>query len=625
MKSEFHFRAVQLDLARQMETMGFIKQFTDIIAANGYNFLFLYLEGRVRTESFPYPEDNECYTPGQMREIVRYAASKGIETVPVISLHGHAELFLKHQELKEIAELRDGRNGRFWKNNKFDFCPSQELTYGFFEKYLKEICRIFPSKYFHIGLDEVWDIGYCDKCKVQAADFMGEQHLFLNNLLRVYKMLTGLGKRIMMWNDMFEYYRDILEEVPRDVIMVDWQYFTDVQFNRGHFANLKVEHILAEYDRLGFEYIIAPADYSSANVRTFTDYAKNFNPLGGLMTTWGKQTCFLYKSMPAIAYAGRLWSDKSGRTDEELFSDAMENLFGTRDEKLLTVLRYGTERKLDNEAPVSLSELLTLNFFGFDYEDFAALNMLKSDLQEGLAKVKKQIGKIIIKDMLDACFYNLFKYRSLKYAQTLFEPTRSSEKTGLEISKLYQELKVFGEERVLKWEKYRSGIEPCHIAKLYKEYLELIKSLPEQAENSGIMRVRFCLPDGFSAEHCNISLKYLGNWHSVFAGCCKGSKPEDALFTKIFPVPISIAPEAFRIELFGYGGLGLAFVEIFTDFGHYVPCEVISSAGEIIDMKHIPDNDCKWSFIGEKDTLKAFKNRKTAEEVHFIEYSLIKN
>ncbi|MHC4874451.1 MAG: family 20 glycosylhydrolase [Planctomycetota bacterium] len=179
MKSPYSFRGVQLDLARQIETVDFIKQFTDMAADNGYNILFLYLEGRVRTESFPYPADNECYTPEQMREVIEYAASKDIEVVPGISLHGHAESFLEYPELEECAELRDGVNGRFWSNRKLDFCPSQEATYEFFEKYLSEICDIFPAKYFHMGLDEVWDIGYCEKCSREAADFSGEQKLYL--------------------------------------------------------------------------------------------------------------------------------------------------------------------------------------------------------------------------------------------------------------------------------------------------------------------------------------------------------------------------------------------------------------------------------------------------------------
>ena len=60
---QWPFRGVQLDLARQMETVEYIEGFLDLIAQWGLNTLVLYLEGRVRTASFPYPQAEESYTP----------------------------------------------------------------------------------------------------------------------------------------------------------------------------------------------------------------------------------------------------------------------------------------------------------------------------------------------------------------------------------------------------------------------------------------------------------------------------------------------------------------------------------------------------------------------------------
>ncbi len=54
-----------------------------------------------------------------------------------------------------------------------------------------------------------------------------------------------------------------------------------------------------------------------------------------------------------------------------------------------------------------------------------------------------------------------------------------------------------------------------------------------------------------------------------------------------------------------------------------VPSKLESTTGQVIDPAHVLDNDCKWSFIGEKNTNKAFRNRKFADEIHTVEYSLI--
>ena len=93
----FQFRGVQLDLARQMETLDFIYEFIDFIGKSGYNTLVLYLEGRIKTKSFPYPVAGEYYTPEEMKAVVSYASKKNIDVIPVVSVLGHAELFLKHK------------------------------------------------------------------------------------------------------------------------------------------------------------------------------------------------------------------------------------------------------------------------------------------------------------------------------------------------------------------------------------------------------------------------------------------------------------------------------------------------------------------------------------------------
>ena len=64
------YKWAQLDLARQNENIPFIKQFMRIMADAGYNGILLYLEDRIRTASYPYPKDEDCYTPEQMADVV---------------------------------------------------------------------------------------------------------------------------------------------------------------------------------------------------------------------------------------------------------------------------------------------------------------------------------------------------------------------------------------------------------------------------------------------------------------------------------------------------------------------------------------------------------------------------
>jgi len=50
--------AVQLDLARQPEPLPYVRDFIALAADSGFNTLALYLEGRIKTPTFPYMPDD---------------------------------------------------------------------------------------------------------------------------------------------------------------------------------------------------------------------------------------------------------------------------------------------------------------------------------------------------------------------------------------------------------------------------------------------------------------------------------------------------------------------------------------------------------------------------------------
>ena len=97
MNINYKIRAVQLDLARQMESMEFLKGFIDFIAENHYNTLFLYLEWRVRTKTFDIGK-KDGYSAEELKEIIEYAETRGIDVIPGLAALGHAELILEQKK-----------------------------------------------------------------------------------------------------------------------------------------------------------------------------------------------------------------------------------------------------------------------------------------------------------------------------------------------------------------------------------------------------------------------------------------------------------------------------------------------------------------------------------------------
>jgi hypothetical protein len=81
-------------------------------------------------------------------------------------------------------------------------------------------------------------------------------------------------------------------------------------------------------------------------------------------------------------------------------------------------------------------------------------------------------------------------------------------------------------------------------------------------------------------------------------------------------------PGEFRIEAEGFGGIGLCHIEIRNNSGTCIPVKITAHEGKITDPSFLLDNDCKWSFIGEKNTLASFKDRALKEKIHYIEVEL---
>jgi len=623
-KKSLKIRSVQLDLARQMETMDFIKGFIDFVADNGYNTLVLYLEGRIKTRSFPFPPNEESYTPEQMKDIIQYAEMKNIEIVPVVPALGHADLFLKYSELENLAENRGEFKGRFRSNFKHVFCPSQGATYQFLEKYLSEISEIFPSQYFHVGCDESWDIGCCDLCRERLQAGETQSDLFAKHLLEIYRIVTKkLGKRLIVWDDMFEYYPEALEMLPRDIIMACWQYNDDVEKTTGHFANRVVADSLAHYDRLGFDYLICPADYTIHNVESFTGYGAKHQPLGGLMTTWEKSESFMLQSMPAIAYAGRLWISGINGDHDHILQDVISSIFGIDDELFFQAVKAVCSNGLYLERRTSLDAFLTKRENNADYGKTRLVDVLLGVLPDYLNKVK-----VTSRDILEEIVLSL---RSEQISLELNELLPQFFKSGADIPELTGKLdlvitriKIIGQARVAMWQRVRPGITPCKMAMAYENYLKNMREVPALAAKHGSLKVHFMLPDQFSAQTTRIFIKYAGEnaWEKIAEGAFKEFTAYDCFYNRPFLIDKDKTPVAVKIETWGYGGQGFTYFEAENRQGRFIPAAIRNVSGKVTDPENLLLHDWRWAFAGERNTLVALLNPELAETIHGFEIEL---
>ena len=241
----FDYRGMHMDPCRHFWTVEETKKYIDVMAAYKLNRLHWHLteDQGWRMEIKSWPRLTEVgawrsgtmigkewgssdgiryggfYTQEELREVVAYAAERGITVIPEIDLPGHMLA-----ALAAYPEL--GCTGgpyevwTRWGVAKDILCAGNDKVFDFLADVFAEVVDIFPSEYIHIGGDECfggdaeplrpdpWDV--CPKCAARMRSLgikRGPQakHYLQNYVTaRVQKMLEGYGRKIIGWDEILQ-------------------------------------------------------------------------------------------------------------------------------------------------------------------------------------------------------------------------------------------------------------------------------------------------------------------------------------------------------------------------------------------------------------------------------------
>ncbi|MEI8196810.1 MAG: family 20 glycosylhydrolase [Phycisphaerae bacterium] len=636
-------RAVQIDLARQMETLDTIRHFIDFAQTSGFNAVALYLEGRVRTPSFPYPATHESYTPEQMREIVTHASQRQMDLIPIVSTLGHMNLFLDHEELKPLAELREGIAGRLGTRNLNTFCPSVEETYRFLENYLTEISAIFPGKYLHIGCDEVWDMGCCSRCAARLRQGEKLDDLYAKHILRVHQVVSGkLGKRVMMWDDFLEELPTVLAALPTDIVQCVWQYDTLVEQTKTHFGRRRRDHRMAEYDRRGISYVVCPwASCGTRNTESLTRYAQRFHPVGGLLTLWDGHE--LEDQYPVIAFAGRRWSDPEAADGQQIANQAYAELFGLDDAMFLQAV--WTAKSLGHMSKRQAPEdFLRGPLMPYAFERANQARLLGMVLASFRDRVRGGFPRDVLDEILLSLRRELVQHDIHAVVVGLYEGWNGAGATGVSSQptallakgrQLLGELLSIADRRRANWQVRRPNIAAAQAGNtdqfergLHDKLAAFLESIETgRLRETGLFVVRYSLPDYYGRPMTQWHVQYEGSaeWVALFNGTPKpwdGDYSDCPFFTFQHPIPVDRKIVRAKVEVTGFGGIGLLYAEAQQGPRVLRPQRVENVAGIVQQPNHILVDDTGACWLGEQATAEAFHNPALALQINALEIIL---
>lgn len=235
---EFSYRGMHLDVSRHYFPIAFIEKYLDLLAAYKINVFHWHLTDSHgwRLEIKKYPRLTSVgawraartgipmtiaeptgkgeaatyggfYTQEEIKKTVEYARLRNIEIIPEIEMPGHCTAALvaypQFSDLNNPVPLLVpcGYKGDLLHN----FCAGYDSTYLFLQDILTEVMALFPSRYIHIGGDEVRPAPWlhCPRCldRMEKAGLHSAKELQAYFTHRIDSFLTARGKRMIGWDE----------------------------------------------------------------------------------------------------------------------------------------------------------------------------------------------------------------------------------------------------------------------------------------------------------------------------------------------------------------------------------------------------------------------------------------
>lgn len=316
---DFPARGVMLDISRdKVPTMQTLFSLVDLLAGWKINQLQLYTE-----HTFAYRNHETVWknaspmTAEQIRELDAYCRERFIDLVPNQNSFGHMERWLIHPQYRDLAETPDGYENpyRGFTPTPNSIAATDPRSLELLKELYAELLPNFSSKLFNVGCDETWDLGQGkSRAEVEAR---GKERVYLDFILKVYDLVKSHGRQMQFWGDIIMKRPELIPELPRDLIALEWGYEDDHPFDEdgGHFARAGVPFYVCP-GTSSWNTILGRTDNALGNLRNAALNGLKHGAIGYLNTDWGDNGHLQYlpiSYLPFAAGAAMSWCESTSK------------------------------------------------------------------------------------------------------------------------------------------------------------------------------------------------------------------------------------------------------------------------------------------------------------------------
>ena len=296
------WRAVSDDISRgPVPTVDYIKRQIRTEAFFKLNMHSFYMEHTFASGSHPLigPAGGSL-APDEIRELVAYARRYHVELVPEQQTFGHLHKALRLEKYAELAETPYGDV----------LSPQQPGSYKLIADWYKELNELFPGQFFHIGEDETFELG--EGQSKDEAKAKGVGAVYFEHLNRVRDVLKPYNRRLMFWGDIALHHPDLIGNVPKDMIVMNWQYGAVDDYTKyiKPFKDAGLDQFVCPGAH-NWNQIFPNIEAASKNIANFVRDGQQAGALGMMNTTWDDDGESLFESAwyPITLGAAASWQE----------------------------------------------------------------------------------------------------------------------------------------------------------------------------------------------------------------------------------------------------------------------------------------------------------------------------
>ncbi|WP_255565881.1 family 20 glycosylhydrolase [Desemzia sp. RIT 804] len=293
----FHLRFGDRNLIPELKRL-----MRKVLAPAGVDMLILEIDKSFVFQSHPEIDSGKnALTVDDAADLSAFSRNLGIEIVPLMQCLGHqgwggsrSALLTAHPEFDETPNTP--LNAEWPEIFCRSWCPQHPDINEIVFDLMDELIDGFSANYFHIGMDEVYEIAsdQCERCKNG-----NRAELFAKSVNDMYSHLSKeRGATVMMWGDrlidaeLFGYDNwegdtfgtfHAIDHIPKDIVLLDWHY--DEREKGFPTPRYFMEHGFSVMPACWFKQDVAVELFSEAE-EAAKDLRASNQIFGRLVTSW---------------------------------------------------------------------------------------------------------------------------------------------------------------------------------------------------------------------------------------------------------------------------------------------------------------------------------------------------